>query len=320
MKTTLINVDDRIKEAYEKDRRVYPCRSNRASNIGHPCMRYLVYSRKDWQKKVLPPVDLLYIFEGGNYIETLAIKRLEKAGFTVTSQQRDFEDHKAGITGHIDGFISFPEAPEEKYPLEIKSISQWGYEAINSYEDILRSDKVWVKQYPAQMQLYLYLSNKERGMFYFVNKQNLQGKTIWVDLDYSYCEGILRKAEEVNSFLVSDEYPERIPYDRDVCGNCDFKHLCMPEQNNPSQIQFSENQELESLLNRREELEPARKEYEKIDKEVKEIAKTAPKDNIIIGGWVITRKTTKGMSPAKPQQEWIRTVVSIKPLTGNSDE
>jgi len=96
----MIDIDSKVRQAYEQKRRVSPCRSNRASQIGHPCLRYLTYCRKDWKQKVLPSVELLWIFEMGNLIEEMAVKRLTKAGLLVTQQQRDFEEPKQGITGH----------------------------------------------------------------------------------------------------------------------------------------------------------------------------------------------------------------------------
>ncbi len=288
----MFNIDEKVREVYESGRRVFPCRSNRASSIGHPCVRYLVYSRKDWEKKVLPSVELLWIFEGGSFIEDLATKRLRKAGYLITNQQRDFEDKKNGITGHIDGYIATPEEPTKTYPLEIKGINQFSWEKINSIEDMLKSKQVWMKGYPAQLQLYLYLAEKEEGCFYIINKGNLQGKTIWMSLDYQYCEELLKKAEKINSYLDNNDYPDRMPYDVDVCSKCDFKHICSPLTNNPSQVEIIADKNIEDKLNRRGELEPISKEFKALDEGLKAIGKKMIKDNLVVGDWIIARKKT----------------------------
>lgn len=315
----MFDIDKKVNETYEEKKRLYPCRSNRASMIGHPCLRYLVYCRKDWDKKKLPDLPLLFIFEGGEYFERLGVERLTKAGFKITSQQRDFEDKTTGITGHVDGFIASPENPDESFPIEIKGLNQWDWKELNTIDDMIKSEKVWVKGYPAQLQIYLYLAKKERGCFYLINKATLEGKTIWVDLDYDYVESILQKAEAIEKFMqIEGEagYPERIKYDPDVCNRCDFNHLCTPEKSFPDQIDFSENEEIVTMIKRREELDPLRKEYEELDKDIKEIATVMPKDNWFVGGYVISRKTTKGVRKATEEKEYTMTRVKITKVGG----
>ena len=41
----------KIKEAKRKKIKNYPCHVPRASEIGHPCERYLVYSITNWQDR-----------------------------------------------------------------------------------------------------------------------------------------------------------------------------------------------------------------------------------------------------------------------------
>ena len=316
-----LDIDGKVREVYEQERRVFPCRSNRASQMGHPCIRYLTYMRKDWEKKTLPSVELLWIFEGGGYIEELATARLKKAGFLISSQQRDFEDKKAGITGHIDGYIATAEEPTKTYPLEIKGINQFDFEKINSPEDMLKSKKVWLKGYPSQLMLYLFLSEKEQGCFYLVNKATLQGKTLWMNLDFDYCEELLKKAEKINTYIGKDgAYPERMPYDPDVCSKCDFAHICTPEANNPSRVAVEDDEELEAMLSRRAELEPLSKEYVKLDASIKEIGKQMDRENLIIGDWIISRKPYTINRKPSPGGEYKGIKVSIQRLGGENDK
>ena len=46
--------------------RIWPCHVNRASNLGHPCERYLVYSRTAWDKKAPHEWELQVVFDEGN--------------------------------------------------------------------------------------------------------------------------------------------------------------------------------------------------------------------------------------------------------------
>ena len=155
-------IEEKIREMIEAERRVFPCRSNRASSLGHPCTRFLVYCRVNWQDRKLPDTTLQYIFGFGSVIEDMALARLKKAGFKVTQQQRDFEDAAHEITGHIDGFIAVDGG---RFPLEIKSMSAHIWPRINEVADMVNSPHPWVRGYPSQLNLYCYLSDKEKGVF-----------------------------------------------------------------------------------------------------------------------------------------------------------
>jgi len=287
----MINLEERIRQAYENKRRVSPVRSNRASQLGHPCERHLVYWRLNWEQAKLPSVETLFLWEGGRAIEQLALSRLQEAGFTILQQQRDFEDKNTGITGHIDGMLCDPDEPTILYPIEIKGINQFDWEKINTPEDMLASDKPWMQAYPAQLQLYLYLSNHEEGLFYIVNKTSLQGKDIWMTLDYAYVEKLLQKAERINQYVAEGKYPDRIEYDENICGRCPFLHLCLPDVIYDP-LALLDDEVIEQKLNRRAELkaqiEPLEKELRQIEKELK--AYFEGKEKVLIGNWIITGK------------------------------
>lgn len=307
------DINGLVEESYSKERRVYPCRSNRASRIGHPCERYLVYCRTKWQEAKLPPVELMRIFEFGRYVEKLAIARLEKAGFEISQQQRDFEDVKSDMTGHLDGFISREDSKE--YPLEIKSISGYGFDKVNSMEDMLNSDKVWTKGYPAQLQAYMFFSDKELGVFYLVSKQPPHDyKPIWMEIDIDYCDKLLKKGERIKKHVSDDTIPERIPYNPDVCRKCDYEHICLPPAENNEELLIEEEPIIEEALNRRAEIEDMSKEYSKLDKKVKDHAKSREQDKINIGEWFIEKKTTTSMSKPKEAAEITRTTIKISKL------
>lgn len=310
----VIDIAGKIDEALEKERRVFPCRSNRASQIGHPCLRYLTHMRKDWEKGKPPSLDLQYIFEGGREDEKSAFKLLEKAGLTVTQQQRDFESKEHQITGHIDGKL------EGKYPLEIKGMSQWGWNEIHSMSDMIRSEKIWVKGYPAQIQVYLLLAEEEVGVMCLYNKQARKIKDIWVNIDFDYCEGLLKKAEIINSYLNKDGYPDRMPFDPNTCMDCAFAHLCQPEIAFADQIEVRDDNELAAMLKERSQLEPLKKDYEKLDAQIKEIAKVMPKETLMLGEWMITRKSVTINRKPSPGGTMTQTRVTIKHIGGGDDE
>lgn len=310
-----IDIEKKVEEAYSKERRVYPCRSNRASALGHPCERYLTYMRTSWEQQTLPPVDREFIFEGGRMIEKyIAIPRLEKAGFTISNQGRDFEDKKYSITGHVDGMLGTggeAGAPQAKYPLEIKGISPFEWEKIDSAEDMLLSKRVWVRGYPAQLQLYLFLSEKPVGLFYLINKLTYKGKPIWLPIDYDFCEELVKKAERINKHVAENTLPERT-LKADTCMKCSFRHICLPDLKNVEGIEFIDDAELEALIDRFEELRAGKKEYDAIDRQIKDMVEG--RDNLNIGKWLISGQWIEKVIPAKEettQKYWKKKIIRI---------
>lgn len=285
------DIEAQVEKTYTKQIRQYPCHINRASEIGHQCSRYLVYCRTHWEQRQIHDVGLEFIFEGGRYIEQLALRRLETAGFELSNQGRDFHDKKYSISGHVDAFIGKPRhtdgSPNAQFPLEIKGISPYDWDKIDSAEDMLLSPKPWLKKYPGQLQMYLFLSEQPLGVFYIINKLTYRGKAIWLPLDYDYCEDLIKKAEQVNAHCANGTLPER-NLDADVCMKCPFRHICLPDLKNVEGITFIDNEDFERDLDRLNELKPAKSEYEKIDKRIKKLVEG--KDNLNVGDWLITGK------------------------------
>lgn len=280
-------IAEALDKMMEGRRRVFPCRGNRASNFD-VCERKMVYSITNWQDKTLPSLDLQYIFDAGNVWERATVRRLEEAGVEIEQRQRDFEYQ--GITAHIDGMVRVDGKP---YPIEIKSMSQYIWEQINTVEDMTKSDKSYLRKYPAQLQLYLLMSNAEKGCFVLVNKQTSRVKEIWMTLDYAYCEELLKKAERVDCHVDAGTLPDRIPYDPDMCDRCDFAHICLPPVENRDSLYLEQSAEIEQTLKNREVVAEASKAYAALDKTVKEWAKKISQPFILCGDFLIKKKPSK---------------------------
>jgi len=292
----MFSVVEKVYEAYQNDIRTSPCRSNRASQLGHPCERCLVYWRTRWEKARLITPQTKMIFEAGNMIESLAKFELERAGFKITNQQRDFEDKKNQITGHVDFFLS--SNGKDAVPCEVKGINHFSFMAINTTEDMLKSKQVWMRKYPAQLQLYLYLASIEEGLFYFKDKQTMQPKEIWMKLDYEFAESLLKKAERINKHVEDQTLPDRVS-DLSVCEYCEFNHICLPPTTSSS-VDFMlnhEREEWEQNLQRWDQLKPTAKEFQDMDKQIKAFFKEKP--DTIVGDFMIKHKETEKNIKAK---------------------
>ncbi len=298
----------------------WPVRSNRASLMGHPCARFLTYNRVAWKHAKLHGIDAQYVFDEGKRSELHAMEDLRKAGYTVIEGQRSFDWHDKQISGSIDGKILLPKGhPHPRaVPLEIKSTNPYDWERIESVEDLVRSHRLWLRQIPAQLTAYLLMNGTEEiGCLALRNRVNGRIKTMPVVLDYSLGEELVAKAERVNAAVaaiyaaggipasgiippdVETLFPERIPYDADICGRCAYVHLCLPDLLATAAAEIVDDPELEILLERRAALQSGAEEYRETDEQIKR--KVGEREKVIVGNWLIlsSLKTRKGYTVAE---------------------
>jgi hypothetical protein len=87
----MIDIVQKVIESKSKKIELWPVSSNRASEMGHPCERYLVYLRTRGNERVLHDVGLQFVFDEGKVHEKAVLRDLEDAGIEVIEQQRPFE-------------------------------------------------------------------------------------------------------------------------------------------------------------------------------------------------------------------------------------
>lgn len=268
-----------------KTRRIkqWPVHTNRASNLGHPCERFLVYERTRWREKALHDVTLQFIFDEGNIHEAAVIRELQEAGFQIIEQQRAFEWKKYEITGHVDAKIKYDGG---FIPIEIKSMSDWAWKSVNDLSDMHKSKSVYMRQYPAQMTLYLLMDEKEEGAFILKNKTTGLLKQIPVRLDYEYGETLIQKAERINTHVKAGTLPDRVDLSAGACEWCAYAQICLPERRHEGLI--INDPELEGKLDRRAALKALKDEYDELDKEIREAVKERPET--VVGNWLLKGK------------------------------
>jgi len=84
-------------------------------------------------------------------------------------------------------------------------------------------------------------------------------------LDYDRLDGDFHKIEDVNRHVEAGTYPERIPYDPQICEMCDFNHLCQPLKSTPmEEIPQGEVPLLEFYL----ELKEAKEKFEDLHRKL----------------------------------------------------
>jgi hypothetical protein len=297
---------EEILKAKQRKIKQYPVNANRASEMGHPCLRYLVLNRTRWQEKGLYDARLQMIFDMGRAVEDLVMQDLREAGFTIVEQQRPFSWPEYQITGSIDCKLAID---GQAYPCEIKSAAANPFASVNSVQDMLHHKYLYMRKYPAQLTLYLIMDNKERGLFLFKNKSTGELKEIWLDLDLDFAESLVQKAERVNWYVANGGLPDPIDYEENICGECPFVHICLPDRIG-KEVEVSEDGELQELVTRYFELKPGAKEFDEVNDKINKIVEG--REKILVGDYFIEGKwqERKGFE-VKPGRYWKKDIMKV---------
>ena len=298
-------------------------RSVNASAIGHPCARSLVF---DQCRIAAANPELQPIFALGNMHERQAMidlaEALQGTGMDVVRQQTPLPPNPYGIGGIIDLFIEYREGGKRiVVPVEFKSCAPATYDKIDTLQDMKDARQPWVRKYPAQLTIYLLLTNSPQGLFLLRNKITGRYKQIPVPLDYEYAETLIHKAELVTAAVAkyraaqTDEervaaLPPRIPFDPQICEGCSHYQVCIPD---PNTLPESDNRlwdvHLDALCREYERLEPLADEYKAVYEQIQAHCKSLVKGcamgeqrTSITDGYFVTAKPYETTSYAIPPE------------------
>ena len=297
--------------------KIYPCHSNRASQLADPCLRKLVYYRTHWQKSELHDVDLQLIFDEGNYQEKIVLKELAEAGVGLEQQQRPFEWKEYQITGHIDGMLPVSIEGKDEFdtiPVEIKSMSPNIWRNMHSVKDLEKYS--WTAKYVGQVVLYMLMGEAEYSLLMLKNKTSGQFKMFviklndWLDLG----EELIQKAEAINKHIKEKTLPDFCD-DPEHCLRCQFRHICLPDMKASPGVKFIDKPELEAKLKRLDEIKAPAKEFNQLNSEVKK--EVEEQENLCVGDYLITGKFIEVKRKAQPAKEasdskyWKSKIISL---------
>lgn len=299
-----------ISEETARRIKVYPVNNLRASNIGHPCERYLYLLLTHWDEQEAHDVGLQNIFDLGNKIEEYTIGKIRAAGFeTITPTQRSWRvDLLNGVvTGREDLRIKDPD-DGQLIPVEVKGLSPYEWERLHSIDDFYKSKKHYVRAYPSQLLVYCYKFEKEYGLFALTNKLTGEIKLIDVPFDWDRADALLKKGERVYSarngdISVSDLRPCD---DYTVCETCQMRHLCTASVKR-AETEIDDG-ELEALIDKKESLAPAYREYVDTKDQIK--ACMGDREKVLAGNYLIEAKTIFRKSYTVPERTEQRITIS----------
>lgn len=284
----------------ERGIKKYPVNSNWPSSLGHPCLRFLVMRRLFWNEEERHGVELQSIFDEGNEQHDAFSRWLKNHGVTITMEEVPFPDKGFQISGKIDGYCKFP-FMDKPLPYEFKSMSNYAHQKVNTWDDIKNSSYMYTRNYAAQFNTYLYLSENEQGIFFMKNKEKGMAsiKPLIVTLDYALAEETLKKCEDIIGHLSQfkevegkkgkEEAFKTLPdylSDANICSRCPQRGVCNPPLPRvEADIVLDEG--TTERFGRFMDLKNAIKEYNALESEFKEKLKGKTS---IIGKWMATGK------------------------------
>lgn len=275
--------------AYVKSQiKVYPCNNLRASNIGHPCERYLGLLIKNWEEQDPHDERLQNIYNLGNSIEEYTINTLKAAGLEIiTPHDHSWKVENPLITGREDIRIKDPE-DGQLYPAEIKGLSPFQWDKLSCVDDFYNNKRHYIRAYPSQLLVYCWKFEKEKGYFILTNKLTGAIKIIEVPFDWNRADALLKKGERIYAALDAGTEAALPPCDDiSVCEECSMRHLCTAGYK-PTDAEFDDG-ELEELIKRKEELAPSYREYNKANDEIK--ACVGSRQKVITDSYLVEVKT-----------------------------
>ena len=278
------DITQALTDLYASKIRPYPVQSLWASKLGHPCRRYLVLEQTHWNTKAPITPALKMRFAIGNVLGDQIVRDLQDAfagvdDVRIERQEVPIPPNDLGISGRLDAVLVLRgEGRDTTYvPIEIKTMSEHVFGKVRSLRDMIESDSLYLRQYPAQLMVYMYYCDCEYGVFVLKNKVSGEYRHIVVELDYEYVDALLVKAKDVQDAVAAyraaktksakmKTLPDRIDWTRDVCGRCDHLATCLPDMaERAGVVDLLGDLELAMMLSARDSTSGAAKAYKKAD-------------------------------------------------------
>ena len=218
-----------IYAAYEAANNPRDGRSISVSTLAEECARSLFYSFRWASPHEQINGRTLRLFETGNVEEQRWVDNLRMIGCEVVDREPNGKQIMVeACDGHVRGFLDteilgLPEAPATIHVGEIKSHNLKSFTALK--KDGVRKSK---ELHFAQLQTYMYLRGRDRGIYLAVCKDNDELYAERVHLDSEYVMRLLARAQNI---IDANEPPSKLHDDPSAkmafaCGWCKHKPIC----------------------------------------------------------------------------------------------
>lgn len=259
----------------------------------HDCDRHNTYSMIDGDKRSRWDEWVQAKLDAGREWEQITKRELSQLGYEALLAGEVVEiKNKHGqviARGRTDLSLRRINADHRAklIPVEMKQMQTFMWEAIAEQKDLLRNP--WTRKYLRQIFLYMYGKNIDEGLFFLGDFQG-HWKLIPVYLDYEFVEDVIRKIERAAQARQDARLPDRIPYDPQLCGSCQFAHICIPDISMIPSQKIEGSYVLGELFERRDQLLEKWAEVEKINAKIKKFFEDVKDGVFTVGNFVVTRK------------------------------
>lgn len=308
------DIKQRRNEQLARNAGKWPRNNPTASDISR-CTRETALGVLHWEDRPELGLDLLARLEAGKEQENIAYSKMLRLGIEIVEQQRTFElkDKKGRLLlrGKIDGKIAVNRKP---IPFDLKTMHPSLFDRFDTVDDLMAHP--FFSKYPKQLLAYEYMNDVETG-FLWIDNMLGKWKFIEVPMDWELMEKILRQletaVESIEAVRAGASEETALPpfyFDPGTCLKCwAFKRVCTPPFFMGEGMRAVNDPELADKIARRAELDPLATEYDRLDKEIKEVLKAAmkPNDNWIIGDWLVQAQEKQRRMKAQPAKEAVTT-------------
>jgi hypothetical protein len=284
----------------------------RASDLGHPCMAYIAFTRVAGEKADRPDAKLSCIFAEGRLQERGVFSDLAAMGYQVEQSQRAVYWDQFEISGHIDGWLG--RDGSKPVLVEVKSCSPFAFAKFQTADDIKRAKQYFYAKWLGQIQVYMLLDNREEAWLILKNKATGELRVLPVTLDLEFAESLIKKAQEVKTGVPlglqetgKDSWQAWLKThrlnDAEICLECSFKAICLPDIDAGAGVVFADDGETAEMLKRWHATAEASEEHAELDDTIKTRARRildhGKSKEILCGDFFIrgTRVEPKGKNP-----------------------
>jgi hypothetical protein len=284
-------------------------KGNRASEIGHECMTWHLLKRLRSDLAKPKNLGMKKRFHIGTALERPNMRLLQDAGLDVMESQEPLDWATGNLSGHMDARIGLPKIGPGDFPLEGKTAAPSTYRMIKKiydtsrdWHDLLAHKFTYLRAYPAQLQAYELLYNKEWGCWFFFEKASGDYFFWIVPLDYEYAETLVKRAEAIEALVKSGTIPAANRCDE--CAGCDYAdtYCFVGKDLGPGYDLLLSAEEIamwEPRIERALELKPFSQEHDDLMEEIKE----AFKGRItLIGKYLVRSKAYSTTSYKVPKE------------------
>lgn len=212
--------------------------------------------------------------------------------------------------GRTDLSLSLPSNFRTTVPMEVKCMQTHMWASITHWRDLLRNP--WTRKYVRQLMLYMHSKKMTEGLFLIDDFQG-HWKILPVEIDEAFIQDAVGKIERAAAARIAGKAPERIPYDHQLCGMCNFQHVCIPDIKQDPRIKVVDNAVLARLLEVRDANYEAWQKVQKANDAIKKFFENVKEGAFTIGNFIVTRKASLRATLEMPED--IKTKYSVKKPT-----